>query len=469
MKEKPAFKAVSLIAAVLVVIVAAVLPNPDGLTFDGKMMIGFLLAAIILWITEALPIVVTTWFVVASVPLLGIMEPVAVWQQGVSPAMVLFLSCFVFAVFFSKSTLATRVTGFIFKWAGNDPKKTLLGFMVATALISSVVDNLPLTLVMLALAYSALDANGTPWGNKSNLAKCMALGIPFAAYIGGWITPVGCVMNVMCLSFAESTLGVTISFVNWMVIGLLIAVIALPITWLVLVKVFKPEPITDDAIKKVEGRIASLGGLSVGERGGLAIILLTVILWIAGSWISVLNTAVVGLVALGLMFLPGLKAVSYKDYVSESPWDVVFLTWGVGCFVAGVTATGAMDWMVGSIFGSLSGLPLVAIMALLAIFACILHNILPSGAAVAGLITIPIVSLIASLGGNVSAGIFLASVFSAAAFLLPLDAVIYIPYMNERKYFLFGDVAKVGWAPSLALICLFAFVVPGVCSLMGLM
>lgn len=144
------------------------------------------------------------------------------------------------------------------------------------------------------------------------------------------------------------------------------------------------------------------------------------------------------------------------------------LNWGVGCFVAGITATGAMTWLVNAIFESMSAIPLVAILLLVAIFACVLHNILPAGAAVAGLITVPVTTLVMSLGGSVTAAIMLCAVFSTAAFMIPLDLCVYVAYSSERKYFTMLDQIKVGWVPSIVAIAMVVFVMPAVSGVMGL-
>ena len=131
-------------------------------------------------------------------------------------------------------------------------------------------------------------------------------------------------------------------------------------------------------------------------------------------------------------------------------------------------ATGAMTWLVNAVFGPMSALPVIGVMLLVAIFACVFHNILPAGAAVAGLITIPICGLVASVGGNITAAIFMCAVFSSAAFLLPLDLVVYVAYSSERKYFAPIDELKVGWVPSIAAVAMVSLVIPAVCAVMGL-
>lgn len=468
MREKMMFKVGITALSILIVVATFLIPTPEGLPFEGKMLLGILLACVIMWITEAIPIVITAWLFAAAVPILGILSSGETWSQGVSVAMVVCLPCFAFALFVQYSSISLRIIAFILKWAKNDSSKVLGGLMVATALLSLIIDDLVLVIMMLPFAYKILDENKTPWGNKSNLAKALVLGIAFASYIGGWITPVGSVVNILAMGFAEQSLGVTVTFANWMVLGIITNIVTLPIAWFVLVKVFKPEPITDEALERIQSERAALPGFTKDEIWGTLVILVTLALWIAGSWFPQLDMVVIGLIALGLMFLPPFQCVSFKRYVDESPWQVVMLNWAVGCFVAGMIATGAMTWLVNAVFGPFGALPIVVIMIFVAVFSCVLHNILPAGAAVAGLLTIPVCGLVASVGGNVTAAIFMCAVFSSAAFLLPLDLCVYVAYSSDRKYFSPIDELKVGWAPSIAAIAMTAVVIPAVCGLMGL-
>lgn len=445
MREKLPFKVGITALSILVVIVTFLLPTPEGLAFEGKMLLGILVACVIMWICEPIPIVITAWAFAAAVPLMGILSSNETWMSGVSVAMIVCLPCFAFALFVQYSSISLRIIAFILKWAKHDSKKVLAGLMLATALLSLIIDDLVLVIVMLPFAYRILDENKTPWGNKSNLAKALVLGIAFASYIGGWITPVGSVVNILAMN-----------------------IVLLPIAWFTIVKIFKPEPISDEAIERIQKERSEISGFGKDEIWGMLVIVVTLGLWIAGSWFPQLDMTVIGLLALFLMFLPPFKCVSFKKWCDESPWSVVMLNWAVGCFVAGFIATGAMVWLVNTAFAPLMGLPVIIVMILVAVFACVVHNILPAGAAVAGLITIPVCGLVISLGGNVTAAIFMCAVFSSAAFLLPLDLCVYVAYSNERKYFSPFDELKVGWIPSVAAVLMVSIVLPLVCTAMGL-
>lgn len=128
-----------------------------------------------------------------------------------------------------------------------------------------------------------------------------------------------------------------------------------------------------------------------------------------------------------------------------------------------------MTWIVDTVLMPMAGMPTFAILLVLATLNCLIHNVLPSGAAVAGLVAIPFLTFAANIGGiSLVAVGFLCAVWSASAFLLPLDAPMYIGFSSERKYFSMGDTLKSGIIPSVAVIAIVALIIPPICTAVGM-
>lgn len=453
----------------LAAIAAAYLaPAPAGLTSSALTALVVFLVAIVFWVTEVMPIAITGWAMVGLLPLLGVLTPDEAWAASINNAIIFYLCCFAFACFIGRSSIATRLTGMILRWAGTSSSRVLLGFMAVTALISSLMDNLPLCAVMLPIAYGVLDANDTPLGRKSPFAKCLAIGIPWAAAIGGMMTPAGCIINVLTLSLLEQSFGLQISFVQWMALGIPATIILVPVGWLALTRIFKPEALSQQAVDAGIRQADELPAMPRTEVAGVIVMLGTLAVWVAGSWIPVLNTTVVSLVALGLMFFPGVDAIQFDDFLADSPWGMMLLMMAVNVLVAGLVVTGAIEWVVAVIMAPMTAWPLVVTMVALSVIACLLHNVIPAGPACAGLIAVPFATIVVSMGGNLAAVCAMVAWWSAVAFMLPLDGVPLLSYASSRKYFSFGDMLKVGWAPSVALVIVTVTLTPATCLLLGL-
>ncbi len=469
MKEKSAAFRFGIIALGVVVLVAlGVTPTPEGLTWPGKMSLGIFVVSIVFWVTEVMPIAVTGWAMVGLVPLLGILPAADTWTASINNAIIFYLCCFAFACFVARSSFAVRLTGVVLRWAGTNSSRVLLGFMVGTALISTLMDNLPLTAVMLPIAYAVLDANNTPTGGKSAFAKCIAIGIPWAAALGGAMTPSGCIINVLAMSLIEQNFGVHISFVQWMAFGVPLAVVTIPAGWFALIKIFKPEALSQEAVDAGIARAASLGKIPRHEIAGLVVMLVTMVIWIASSWITSIDITVISLLALGLMFFPGVDAIKFNHFLEDSPWGMMLLMMAVNVLVAALMGTGATAWLVSVVMAPMTAWPLIATLVALSVLGCVLHNVIPAGPACAGLIAVPFATIVSSMGGSIAATCAMVGFWSAIALMLPLDGVPLLSYSSDRKYFSFGDMMKVGWAPSLVMVIITVTITPMTAGLLGL-
>lgn len=469
MKEKSAAIRLGIIALGIIALVAlGVTPTPEGLSWAGKMSLGIFVVAIVFWVTEVMPIAVTGWAMVGLVPLLGILPAADAWTASINNAIIFYLCCFAFACFVARSSFAVRLTGVILRWAGTNSSRVLLGFMVGTALISTLMDNLPLTAVMLPIAYAVLDANNTPTGGKSAFAKCIAIGIPWAAALGGAMTPSGCIINVLAMSLIEQNFGVHISFVQWMAFGVPLAVITIPAGWFALIKIFKPESLSQEAVDAGINRASSLGKLPRHEIAGLVVMLVTMVIWIASSWVTAIDITVVSLLALGLMFFPGVDAIRFNHFLEDSPWGMMLLMMAVNVLVAALMGTGATAWLVSVVMAPMTAWPLIVTLIALSVLGCLLHNVIPAGPACAGLIAVPFATIVAGMGGSIAATCAMVGFWSAIALMLPLDGVPLLSYSSDRKYFSFGDMAKVGWAPSLVMVVITVTLTPMTAGLLGL-
>ena len=93
------------------------------------------------------------------------------------------------------------------------------------------------------------------------------LGIAYGASVGGVATLIGTPPNAIFAAAASELLGVQIGFGQWMLLGIPVVAVMLPLTWLILVKVlYRPGPLQGDAEAVLRKEIRSLGRTSAPER-----------------------------------------------------------------------------------------------------------------------------------------------------------------------------------------------------------
>jgi len=383
----------SVVGVALAIAWAAIpLMFPIGdLSIEGRRMLAIFGAAVVLWVSEAIPLHATAAVIIFSeitlisdeaiVPVSDSFEAPAFssfYGALAHPVLMLFLGGFFLADAAAKFRLDRNLAGVLLKPFGRNPASLVGGLMVITALLSMFMSNTATTAAMMAviLPVSATLAPTDP------LRTGLALSIPVAANIAGIGTPVGSPPNAIALGRLADE-GIRIDFLTWMALAVPIVVVVLSVAWLVIMRQFPAQADQVDI---------HLGGDF--DRSFHAVILYvtfttTVLLWLSEPLHGVPSTIVgfvpvVVLLATGVMDSADLRRVN---------WHVLWLVGGGIALGSGVAASGLDVWMVGLV--NWSSLPRLALVGGLTLFALVMSTVI-SNSATANLL-IPIgVSLAAS-------------------------------------------------------------------------
>ncbi|TWT64828.1 SLC13 family permease [Allorhodopirellula solitaria] len=254
------------------------------------------------WIFESLSLAVVGLVPFVLLPLLGVVGHKEIASSYGHTVILLLLGGFLLSAAMERSGAHRRIAiAMVRLVGGTSGKRLVLGFMLATAVLSMWISNSATALMMLPIAMAVLQQSG-----DSRLRTPLLLGIAYSASVGGMATPIGTPPNVVFMGqFFERT-GHEMPFATWMSIGLPITLVMLPIIWWWLTRgVASMQPI----------EMPSIGPMQSNERRVLMIFFITALLWIfragpGGGWSALLpvDSAMVGdsTVALGaslMMFL----------------------------------------------------------------------------------------------------------------------------------------------------------------------
>lgn len=451
--------------AAAVIVAAVVMPPVEGLSAQGRVTIALMAAGIVLWVSEALPTSITALVLMALMPLLGVCSFNDAWANSITSNTFFLIGTFSFTVALASTTIPLRLVGAILRWSRNDSSKLILGFMCGTALMSTVMTDIAACSVFMALCLFILEANGAERGT-SRLGKALMIAIPWGSAIGGAATLCGCGLNIMVVGVLEGAFGITVSFMTWLVCALPMAVIVLPISWFLLVRVFRPEPITEEAYRATCERCAGLGPVTTREKWACGIILVTLLLWILSTWVPALNTTAVVMLSMAVFFLPGINVMSFDALVRGVNWGILLMIMGVTSLATAMAATGAGEWVVNvAVSGVVSGLGPAGILAAGALLGCVLHNVIPVGPAVCGILVIPFAQIAMASDVSLTAMAIMLGWECGVTLIVPLDCVPMVSY--SYGYYRFWDMMKVGWVPSLLMIVYAATALPALCGMLG--
>ena len=386
----------------------------DSMPHNAWIVAGVGLWMAIWWSTEAIPVAATAFIPLVSFPLLQVVPIKAVAQSYAHPTIFLFLGAFLLALSVEKWALHRRIALSVLVRTGTDGRKLILGFMMAGALLSMWMTNTSTAMMLLPIATSVAamvieKSSGVSDDDKKAFQVALLLALAYATTIGGMSTIIGTPPNVLLAGFVEETYGIQIAFFDWMLIGLPLALVLLPLGWVVLTRVaFRVEvPASLETAGVIDSMRKEMGAMTSPERRVGLLFLAVVALWMARKWLNEVpgleglsDAGIVMTAALLLFVIPSghgspARLMQWDD-VARLPWGVLILFGGGLALAAQVSSSGLAVWLGESLLpvAGLGTLVLVAAAAGLVVFLTELTSNLATAATF-----LPVVAAIAAQSG----------------------------------------------------------------------
>ncbi len=348
---------------------------PEGLGIAAwrTAAIGVMMA--VWWATEAVPIAATALLPLVVFPLLDIASIHDTARPYSNKVIYLFLGGFIVALAMQRWNLHRRIALNVLQVVGGNGRSLIGGFMIASAVISMWVMNTSTTMMLLPIAVSII---GVIHGSVATLSEkgrqdfqyALLLGIAYSASIGGMMTLVGTAPNALLAAFMQETYGIEIDFARWMLVGIPLALVMLPLSWLVLTRVvFKVGFVTSgEARSELKRMVREMGSISVPETRVAIIFGCMALLWMTRPLLThlpglaALDDASIAIAGAIAMFL--VPSGSKEDplllrwnYAERLPWGVLILFGGGLSLASAVSNTGLAEWL-GTSLQAIGDLPL---------------------------------------------------------------------------------------------------------------
>ena len=323
--------------------------------------VGLLMA--IWWATEALPVAVTALVPLVTFDILEISSMKEAAAPYANPTIYLFLGAFILAIAVQRWNLHKRIAFFILSKTGTDGRRLIGGFMLVAALLSMWMTNTSTTMMLLPIALSVISVILIQMQNLSDVSQqnfqiSMLLGLAFAATIGGMSTLIGTPPNALFAAYMRETFDISISFFDWMMVGVPLASIMLILAWSVLTIVVYPSDIQESAEVRQHllSESVALGKLTTPEKRVALTFALVILFWVvrrpltAALDLSGLSDASIALTgALLLFILPsgerGQSKLLVWDDLKGLPWGVLILFGGGLSLASAISNSGLASWL----------------------------------------------------------------------------------------------------------------------------
>ncbi len=481
-------KKIGLVLGPVLFLTLLLLPPLPGMSGAAQKTAAVALLMACWWMTEAVPIPATSLLPVALLPLLGVMPAARAAAPYANHLIFLFLGGFLIALSMQRWDLHRRVALQVVRWIGFSPGRLVFGFMAASALLSAFVSNTVTAMMMMPIGLAIIEqvaAAGRRQGLDGEIdfapgrfpfGTNLMLGIAYAASIGGVATLIGTPPNTVLACYMQTTFGYEITFARWLLVGVPVAAIMLPLCWLWLVKWANPMH-----LKTVPGgreiileELRALGPLSAGERWTALVFSLTASCWIFRGGLAPLfpdpamvTDATIAMVGALLLFLipldlrRGLFVMDW-NWAAKLPWGVLVLFGGGLSLAAAFEETGLSFW-VGRQVALLENAPLPVLVIAVTTLIVFLTELTSNTATAA--MAMPVLAAVAvGLRQNPLLLVVPAALAASCAFMLPVatppNAIVF-----GSGYVTIPRMAKSGFGLNLLSILLislatYALVVP---------
>lgn len=402
---------------------------PEGLSQSGWLTAGAACLMAIWWICESVPIPVTALVPLFLFPALGLGPIDEVAAPYANPLVFLFLGGFLIALAMQHWNLHRRVAIGLIGTLGTRPTRIIAGFLLASGLISMWVSNTATALMMLPIAVSVVALLPKHSDDADDFATALMLAVAYGSTTGGMATLIGTPPNALLAGFLSRVYEQPIGFGQWMLVGLPVTLIALPIVYFTLTRVaFRLGSEEVPGMRRLlESERAKLGAFGGGEAAVAVVFVITAAAWIFRPllegilpMISDTSIAIAGAVALFMIPVNWRRGefVMTWEAASKLPWDVLLLFGGGLSLASMIKAHGLSDYL-GALSAMLDVLPVILTIAVIA-FGILLLTELTSNTATAATF-LPIVAAIAiSMGQNPILFLVPTAMAANCSFMMPV-------------------------------------------------
>jgi solute carrier family 13 (sodium-dependent dicarboxylate transporter), member 2/3/5 len=334
--------------------------RPEGLSVEGQRALGCFIFCATLWVTNVIPLHITSIFALTLLPLLNVLSANETFTLFGNKAIFFILGAFMLSSVLVESGLSTRITCYVlgrFATTAKGLRTMILFFCAFSSLwmsehaVAAICFPIVLKIVTSLRLYPGKSRFGTSfffalaWG-------CIAGGI--ATYLGG-------ARNLLAAGMLSAETGIQISFVSWATAALPLAAFVLLCAYLILEWRYPPEPVNMHAAHDVlrEER-KKIGPISRREIAICIIILLTIGMWVFLG--TIIDLSVAALLSVGFMFV--FRLTNWRKVEKGVNWGIVLMYGGAIVMGSALHKTGASLWLINSLFGNRPLSPMMIVFVL---------------------------------------------------------------------------------------------------------
>jgi sodium-dependent dicarboxylate transporter 2/3/5 len=271
-----------ILAGVAALALMVLLPPPAPITEIGMARLGLLAFAVIWWVATPLPLAFTTLAVLGLGVGLGAMSIGGAFAHSSSWVLWFVIGTFGMGAALEATGVNHRFALFFLDlpWARGKPHRFLMMFLLSATVMSAFMANTIVAVLWLSLAVKIYELVGVR--RDDPFVEANTLGVAWAANIGGIATPVGNGTNAPAMALVASATGVTITFLQWTIVGSVLALLGLAAALLIFrfaIPKGSAEFQRPELVQFISEERRRLGPMPAAERRALGWFVVAIVLW----------------------------------------------------------------------------------------------------------------------------------------------------------------------------------------------
>jgi len=353
-------------------------PTPAGLSPQGLAGLAVFSTCLILWISGALPLMVTSLLAFVMIPAAGVLPARDTYALFGNDALFFILGVFILAACLMKSRLSTRIALVMLRRFGHTPRTLLFSIFFLNAVMSFFMSEHAVAAMNFPIIMEIIGVLRLERG-RSSYARALILAMAWGTTIGGVATLLGGARAPLALGIVREATGQTYSFLEWAIATLPLVGIMMVVSLIVITRFF-PIDIADTkaADDLIAERALALGRTTLREKAMAGVMLVTLTAWIVGG--EEMGLASVALAAVVAVFVLGL--VEWHDVESNVSWGILLMYGGAIALGTSLAKSGAAQWLSQHTISQWAGSPLAAV-AIISALSLVLTEAMSNSAVVA--------------------------------------------------------------------------------------
>jgi len=322
-------------------------------------MLAIFAAALILWITEAIPNYLTSLILIITLVLTGVLTETDAYHQLGHKVMWLNILSFILASMLVATKSAKRFALWFVVKFGKSATAIFWSFIAINIVLSAFISATTAKAAILLPIFMVIAAiyGATGGDNRNNFGRNLVLQNLFQINISasGFITGSGA--NLLAGAMIAGALGMNdFLYGDWVMAAFPLALILIIIGWVVGTKIIFPlseeekKPSIEGGMQMLKEEYNKLGPITFNEIKSILIFVLVLFFWATDRYHGVSKTAVAFIGAI-VALLPGVGVVKWNDV--DIPWHLLLFSAGAYTLGAGLKATSLAGISINSLFDSI--------------------------------------------------------------------------------------------------------------------